>query len=81
MYIKKMIHPIKKKKKISRNFIYSLCNISCFHKRWLLLHTGTTDIVKATEDGQLKNVIYLIETGSSPDQKNATNEKISFSLQ
>ncbi len=36
---------------------------------------GITDIVKATEDGQLKDVIYLIETGSSPNQKDATNEK------
>ncbi len=36
---------------------------------------GITDIVKATEGGQLKDVIYLIETGSSPNQKDATQEK------
>jgi ankyrin repeat protein len=36
---------------------------------------GVTDIVKATEGGQLKDVIYLIETGSSPNQKDVTNEK------
>ncbi len=37
--------------------------------------TGTNDIVKATEDGQLKEVIYHIETGSSPNQKDAKHNQ------
>jgi ankyrin repeat protein len=42
-----------------------------FHKNIKTLLTGTSDIVKATKEGLLNDVIYLVETGSSPNQKDA----------
>ena len=35
---------------------------------------GSIDIFKATEEGKLKDVIHFIETGSSPNQKDAKDE-------
>jgi ankyrin repeat protein len=37
--------------------------------------TGLTDIVKSTEEGQLNDVIYHIETGANPNQRDIKNEK------
>ncbi len=45
-------------------------------KNCLTLLTGTTNIFKAAEEGQLKDVIFLIETGSSPNETfDKNNEK------
>ena len=49
--------------------------LNFLHKNVHSLLTGLTDIVQATETGLLKDVIYLIETGSSPNQKKAKNKQ------
>ncbi len=57
----------------SVQLLYTKDNLTVSNKVPFL--TGTHDIFKATKEGHLKNVIYLIETGSSPSQRDSKNEE------